>query len=173
MTQILGLDPGPYRSALVVYNGVTVLEHLTLNNDEMLGWLINLHGSALVPPGDQRLVIEQVAAMGMAVGAEVFTTVFWDGRFYEAWVNGGQIAAHLKRHEIKLHLCGSMRAKDANIRAALIDKFGGASAIGTKKAPGPLYGIHGDQWAALSVAVTWYERHVKAEAQPALSAVSE
>jgi hypothetical protein len=42
-----------------------------------------------------------------------------------------------------------MRAKDANIRQALIDKLG---AVGTKKAPGPLYGISGHLWAALAVA---------------------
>ncbi len=170
MTHVIGLDPGPYRSAVVVYDGSAVLEHQTLSNDEMVGWLVNLAHAA-----GQRLVIEQVAAMGMAVGAEVFSTVFWDGRFYQVWVDGGNIAAHLKRHEIKLHLCGSMRAKDANIRAALIDKFGGREwAIGTKKQPGPLHDISGDQWSALAVAATWYDLHVKTtETQPAVRAVSE
>jgi len=170
MTQVIGLDPGPYQSAVVVYDGFTVIEHHTLSNDELIGWLIGFRSTAV----DARLVIEQVAAMGMAVGAEVFLTAFWDGRFYQVWVDGGQLGAHLKRHEIKLQLCGSMRAKDANIRAALIDKFGGQKwAVGTKKTPGPLYGIKGDEWAALAVALCWYDRHVKAEAQPAISAVSE
>ena len=60
------------------------------------------------------------------------------------------------RHEVKLHLCGSARAKDANVRQALIDRFGPGKelAIGRKAAPGPLYGMTGDCWAALGVAVT-------------------
>jgi len=103
-------------------------------------------------------VIEQIAAMGMAVGAEVFETCFWSGRFAEAW--GGSFE-RLKRHEIKMHLCGNMRAKDANIRVALMDRFGGSQSVGKKKTPGPLYGIAGDQWSALAVAVTWFDAHAE------------
>jgi hypothetical protein len=52
-----------------------------------------------------------------------------------------------------------MKAKDANIRQALIDIYGGNDkAIGNKKTPGPLYGIKGDLWAALAVAVTFGRR---------------
>jgi hypothetical protein len=54
------------------------------------------------------------------------------------------------RKDIKLFLCGTMRAKDANIRQALIDKIGPQ---GTKKTPGPTYGIKSHTWAALAVAV--------------------
>jgi hypothetical protein len=43
-----------------------------------------------------------------------------------------------------------MRAKDANIRQALIDKIGPQ---GTKAQPGPTYGIKSHSWAALAVAV--------------------
>jgi len=55
---------------------------------------------------------------------------------------------------VKLHLCGSARAKDTNIRQALIDRYGGSAAIGKKAAPGPLYGVSKDVWSALAVAVT-------------------
>ena len=51
-------------------------------------------------------------------------------------------------------LCKNNRAKDKNIRQALIDRFGpGKAAIGTKKAPGPLYGLKSHLWSALAVAV--------------------
>jgi len=43
-----------------------------------------------------------------------------------------------------------MRAKDANIRQALLDLIGPQ---GTKKTPGPTYGIKSHTWAALAVAV--------------------
>ncbi len=164
MAVIIGLDPGPYRSALVVYDGSRICEHCQAHNLNIVEWLIvhgadrTYHGGTVGDGDTATLVIEQIAAMGMAVGAEVFMTAHWDGRFTQAWT---QPVEHLKRHEIKMHLCGSMRAKDPNIRAALIDKFGGAEwAIGTKKAPGPLYGLHGDAWSALAVATTWYDLHV-------------
>ena len=48
-----------------------------------------------------------------------------------------------------------MRAKDSNIRQALLDLYGGdkRKAIGIKAEPGPLYGIKSHMWAALGVAV--------------------
>ncbi|HET6477318.1 MAG TPA: hypothetical protein VFH93_14740 [Thermoleophilia bacterium] len=45
--------------------------------------------------------------------------------------------------------------KDANIRQALLDRFGGPAAVGRKAAPGPLYGIARDVWSALAIAVTY------------------
>ena len=60
-----------------------------------------------------------------------------------------------------MRLCNSMRAKDANVRQAILDRFGGkAAAIGRKRQPGPLYGIAGDLWAALAVGITWWENQV-------------
>jgi hypothetical protein len=67
-------------------------------------------------------------------------------------------AERVYRRDVKLHICGSQRAKDANIRQALIDCYGGkVEAIGKKKAPGPLYGISSHAWSALAVAQTWWD----------------
>ena len=100
------------------------------------------------------VVIEKVEGFGMAVGAEVFETVFWSGRFAEA---AHPLPVHrIGRKAVKLHLCGTHRAKDSNVRQALIDRYGGKdTAIGRKASPGPLYGVSGDVWAALAVAVTF------------------
>jgi hypothetical protein len=54
---------------------------------------------------------------------------------------------------------GNQRAKDPNIRQALLDIFpgtgGGATPqIGTKAKPGPLYGVTSHAWSALAVAIT-------------------
>ncbi len=67
----------------------------------------------------------------------------------------------MPRREVKLHLCGTARAKDNNIRAALLDRFGGSRsvAVGTAKHPGPLYGIRSHEWAALALAVTFWDQH--------------
>jgi hypothetical protein len=92
----------------------------------------------------------------MAVGEEVFETVFWSGRFAEA-VNPVPVA-RLGRRAVKLAICGDSRAKDPNIRQALIDRYGGKEcAIGTKHLPGPLHAIVRDVWAALALGVAWLE----------------
>jgi hypothetical protein len=144
---VIAIDPGPEESAMVIYDGEKPLHFAKLANADLLEDL------QLAECG--QLVIEQIAAMGMAVGAEVFETCFWSGRFAQAW--SGEFD-RVKRHQVKMHLCGNMRAKDANIRQAIIDKFGGKDrGIGKKKTPGPLFGVSGDCWAALAVAITWWE----------------
>ena len=62
------------------------------------------------------------------------------------------------RKDVKLHLCGSSRAKDPSVRAALIDLYpasggGKCPQIGTKRQPGPLFGVSSHAWPALGVAV--------------------
>lgn len=111
----------------------------------------------------EHCVIEMVASYGMPVGRDVFETVFWTGRFAQMWnVQSGierPHAARIYRLDVKQQLCKDSRAKDSNIRQALIDMFGPGkeAAVGTKSAPGPLYGIKKDMWAALAVAVTYAE----------------
>jgi hypothetical protein len=144
MTMILGIDPGPIQSAYVVWNGATIIEHGKVDNVDML---------QAVYAFPEKVVIEMIASYGMAVGKEVFETVFWIGRFYEAarWE-----PSRRTRGEVKMHLCQSMRAKDNNIRQALIDRFG---APGTKKAPGLTYGLKADTWQAFALAVTYWDLH--------------
>jgi len=105
---------------------------------------------------DVVLAIEMIASYGMPVGKEVFDTCLWIGRFMEAWESRGGTVRLVYRKDVKQFHCGTTRANDANIRAALIDRFGPGreKAVGTKRTPGPLYGIKGDEWSALAVALT-------------------
>lgn len=112
-------------------------------NDGLLEWMS-------LPIEPMTLAIEMIASYGLAVGREVFETCVWIGRFQQAWRQPSDVRL-VYRRDVKLHLCGSPRAKDANIRQALIDKVGPQ---GTKKAPGPTYGVRSHAWAALGVAVT-------------------
>ena len=139
---ILGIDPGPAQSATVLYDAESrkVLSFGIDQNSDVLEYFNNLGiGSTLV--------IEMIASYGMPVGAEVFNTCVWIGRFIQEWqtLNNGP-AFTVKRLQIKSALCHSAKANDANIRAALIDLFGPGKdkAIGCKKAPGPLYGVKSD-----------------------------
>jgi len=149
---ILAIDPGPVRSAWLVYAPeLERPETFAIETNEEL--LARLHA---VRPAVGAVVIEKVESFGMSVGAEVFETVFWSGRFAEAVLSRPSPPAlvRLGRMAVKFHLCQTAKAKDANIRQALIDRFGGASAIGRKAKPGPLYGVAHDVWSALAIAVT-------------------
>lgn len=154
----LGLDPGTEQSAMVAFDGQHVVQNYgTLLNVAVLHQLRTFSDTA-VPVV---LVIEQIESFGMAVGKETFETVFWTGRFAEAWAPHHRRFARLTRKTIKQHLCHTARATDANIRQALLDRFGPGKdkAIGRKATPGPLYGMKGHEFAALAVAVTYFDQH--------------
>jgi hypothetical protein len=148
---VLAIDPGPARSAWCLYSNGFVGGAI-VDNKQMLrilrGPVLQLGAKAA---GIDHLAIEMIESFGMAVGKEVFETVFWTGRFYQAWPG---LCTLVYRKEVKMHLCSSMRAKDPNIRQALIDRLGPP---GKKASPGPTFGIAGDVWSALAVAVTFYE----------------
>ena len=139
---IVAIDPGTTESGFVLFAGGKVAEAGVVDNDEVL--------RMLQASGADMLAIEMIASYGMAVGREVFETCVWVGRFKQAWRDPGAVKL-VYRQAVKLHLCNSPRAKDANIRQALIDILGPQ---GSKKAPGPTYGVSSHAWAALGVAVT-------------------
>jgi hypothetical protein len=136
----IGIDPGPRESAIVVWDGVAVLSARDVPNSAVPHALAGVSAA---------IACEWVECFGMAVGREVFETVFAVGTFSAA-----ATLRLIPRRDVKLHLCASLRAKDANIRQALIDRFG---IVGTKKNPGPLFGISQHRWAALAVAVTAHD----------------
>lgn len=155
MSTVLAIDPGTTESQYLIWDGSFVVEHRLMPNAELLGHLE--HGYQW---DESTACIEMVASYGMAVGREVFETVYWIGRIDETLRRAGLIPVRMYRQEVKLHLCHSARAKDANIRQALIDRFGGKDkAIGKKKTPGPLYGISAHAWAALALAVTFSDKN--------------
>jgi hypothetical protein len=139
---ILAIDPGTTESGWVLLADGRVKASGIDGNETMLAF-IDGHAA-------DTLAIEMIASYGMAVGREVFETCVWIGRFQQAWRNPSAVRL-VYRRDVKLHLCGSPRAKDPNIRQALIDMLG---APGTKRQPGPTYGVTSHAWAALGVAVT-------------------
>lgn len=144
---VLAIDPGTTHSAWCLLDSGAPVKFGTWENETIL-YLLNRRNG-------ERLVVEMIASYGMPVGREVFETCVWIGRFLQQWKNQAGLPFELiYRRDIKLHLCNSVRAKDANIAQALRDRFGGK---GTKAKPGALYGIKGDEWAALAVAVTYWD----------------
>lgn len=165
MTRILAIDPGSERSAWLLWDG-RVVDFGLEDNDSVLAFCRQIQltydrdgigAAGTVKASPDVVVIEQMRGFLRTAGLEVFETCRWAGRFEEA--------AHptrvelLGRKEVVTHLTGSARSGDVDVRAALIDRFGGvggkAAAIGLKASPGPLFGISKDVWSALAIALTW------------------
>lgn len=138
--KIIAIDPGTTKSAYVIYD--KDLKEIGIAENQAI--ITMLEGEPA-----EVLAIEMIASMGMILGQTSYETCVWIGRFIQAFPGSYSL---VYRREVKREICGSPHAGDANIRQALIDKFGPA---GTKKEPGPTYGIKKDMWAALAVAVTF------------------
>ena len=160
MNYIFAIDSGNVESGYVIVerNLSRVIDKGKVPNEELLkiiedfildtrdGWKTETIEVAL----------EMIASYGMAVGKTVFETCVWIGRFQELFHSYGIASEYVYRSEEKLYLCKSMKAKDSNIRQALIDRFG---EVGTKKNQGYFYGFKKDIWAAMAVAVTYHDKH--------------
>ena len=157
--RLLAIDPGPAVSGAVVLDTAVdppaVLEVFPeIDTADLCARCLLVVGQN--KPDD--LAIEMVSSYGMPVGREVFETVLWIGRIGQAFSWGRTTLVY--RKEVKLHLCNSLRAKASNVRRAILDLYprtggGKTPQVGTKKQPGPLYGVSKHAWAALAVGITW------------------
>lgn len=171
MTLHIGIDPGTRETGVATLLGDTVPDSGILPNEELPAWLENLlrdyRDTAAVT--EIRIGIEMIACYGMPVGKDVFETILWIGHFITRFStlaappckpqSPAMAIRKVYRMQVKSHLCHSAKAKDPNIRQAIIDLFppsggGRTPQIGTNPQPGPLYGIKSHAWAALGVALT-------------------
>lgn len=156
---VTAIDPG-YEQSAVLWLDLeqrALIGFQTARNADILAGL----DSSL---GTSPLVLEQIESFGKPVGREVFETVFWAGRFYQAWDrHHADYVYLLSRRLVKTHLCRSASSTDAHVRQALLDRFGPgkAKAVGLKRCPGPLYRLSADGWSALALAVVWTERECR------------
>ena len=155
---VIFIDPGTTQSAWVewdVNRGLDGCIEIGLQgNATVLFYLIE------AAYGDALLVLEEIQSYGMPVGKTVFDTVFWSGRFAQAHRGSFEL---MPRRRVKLQLCGSSRAKDSNIRQAVIDRMG---PIPTKKRPNPRWPAkpRKDIWAAAAMALAWMEEREERQA---------
>jgi hypothetical protein len=159
--KILAIDPGNVESAYVIMDEeYRPLEFGKVKNEELLAITYRL--------GFDTVVIEMVASYGMAVGATVFETCVWIGRFHEKAQQDmdKRDVKYIYRKDVKMNLCGQTRAKDSNIRQALIDRFAQhdlKNGKGTKGNPDWFYGFKSDVWAAYAVGVTYLDSLKRSE----------
>lgn len=147
---VLAIDPGSTDSAYVILGeDYKPIAHEKVPNETLLAHI----QTDFIEHGITDLAVEMIASYGMPVGKEVFETCVWIGRFLQA-ADYIPVKRFIYRKDEKMNLCGSMKAKDGNIRQALIDRFG---IVGTKRAPGWWYGFSKDQWSAAAVGVTYLD----------------
>lgn len=160
--KIFAIDPGNEQSgyAFIEMPNFKLIEFGKIGNTELIAKLINLRDLNF-----DALAIEMIASYGMSVGREVFDTCRWIGRFEQAVSSERTVAMHyIYRRDEKLTLCGSLKAKDTNIRQALIDRYAAhdlRTGKGTKMFPDTFYGVSRDAWQAIAVGVTCYEMNYK------------
>jgi hypothetical protein len=164
--RILAIDPGDTESGFAVIEmpDFKLLDFGKVENQQLLDMLRDYEFDGWKRIGEYTKIrwfaIEMIASYGMAVGKSVFDTCVWIGQFKEALENNGENVDFVYRKDEKMTLCHSMKAKDSNIRQALIDryaKFDFKSGKGTKKNKDVFYGVSKDVWQAIAVGVTWYE----------------
>lgn len=107
------------------------------------------------------LVYEEFQSYGMSVGKSTITSITWNGRFIQAAVSLLKPFYPIYRSEEKITICGTMKAKDANIRQALIDRFAEfdfKQGKGVKAHRDFFYGFAKDSWSGFAIAYTFAEK---------------
>jgi len=161
---ILGVDPGPDKTAFVLYDfnmedykrsRVTDWSNDCLNKD------LFYHFSKLEI---DQVGCESIVCYGKAVGRTTFETAYMVGRVQQ-WADERSIPNGIVSNpEIRLQLCRTTRAGASESRRAILDRFprtggGKTPEIGTKGQQGPLYGMAGNHmWSAFAVAVYYSDK---------------
>lgn len=162
---IFAIDPGnEYSAYVLIENDLSrVIDKGKVSNEELMQiiyqhfFLISNENNKFVS-NIEHVAIEMVASYGMAVGKTVFDTCVWIGRFHQAIKEQANIdPVFIYRMDEKMCLCHDSKAKDSNIRQALIDRFG---VVGTKKNQGYFYGFKKDIWSAMAVAVAFHDKYL-------------
>ncbi len=152
---LLAIDPGNIESGYCyVRDDYEPTLFGKISNEEMM--------QEISAGGYDALAVEMVShyGSGMPAGKTVFDTVRWIGRFEQEAYRRGKKFKLIFRIDEKIDLCKDSRAKDTNIRRALIDRFAKTeSGKGTKKDPDFFYGFSADAWSAFAVGTIWWDMY--------------
>lgn len=156
---LLGIDPGPTASGLVVYElygtgrpGRVLRSYKQATMEQVRMELGTLAAAKLWHDTQVEVVLECTQAGPPST--QVVKTTEVVGRIMEG-CDGRLLTwhAYYRREVLQALNCARKGNKDSLVRLACIELHGGdrAAAIGTKKNPGPLYGVASHAWQALGV----------------------
>lgn len=163
MTTVLAIDPGRWKSGWAVVTDkpqLGVPQH-GINDNRVLATHLQPYcggrGFFDVDWKPQVLAIEMVRSFG-ASGDSLYETAAWVGLFAGAWPGMHRLV--YRSDERLMLLPGERKISDAAVRRAVIEAFpqtggGKEPAIGTKKEPGPLYGVSSHAWQAIGIGLTY------------------
>lgn len=157
MSRVLSLDAGNVSSGWCIIDKGT-LKPLQFDKTE------NRELARMMMDGTLEFddfVAERIQSYGMVVGFTTFRTCEWVGRFVQIALEKGVPVSYVHRKDEKLHICMDSRAKDANIRRALIDRFAQhdfKNGKGNRANPDWFYGFKADIWAAYACGITYIEK---------------
>lgn len=144
---VCGIDPGPEDATWVIWDGEDVTFVFEGSNGAL--YFSDVHLFAI----EDFVTYRPLDRNGRETIKNIGAIRYW-------------IKTHSKdiieipRADVLRYFTGGTKGGDVALRAAIYDRFGGSrqAAIGTKKNPGPLYGLSGSHMlAALAVAIMAYE----------------
>lgn len=151
--KILSLDVGTTESAYCLIEDYKPLKFAKIGNEELL--------NVVKAEEYEKLIYEEFQSYGMPIGKETITSITWNGRYIQSALDIGKDVHPIYRKEEKINICGSMKAKDSNIRQALIDRFAQfdfKNGKGTKKNQDFFYGFKADIWSSYAVGITFLDK---------------
>jgi len=155
--KILSFDPGPEKCGLVLLDTSTMSVSIAMKDATVSASLVAIESWAHEV---DLVAIERVQSYGIS-GSSLLKTSEVVGRLQQQAVRSELPVELVYRREVLQHLDVTGRGnKDSLVRHRLIETFGGTKsvAVGTKKAPGPCYGVSSHAWSALAVAMTALSR---------------
>ena len=183
--KIFSIDPGPETSGACLFD--TAEQKVLwctkdIDNEVLRSDLIAFRCASdctieALNKGFDYIAIETIEPMGLGIGKSTINTAIWVGRLYELAISiliAEWAVKLVRRGDEKIMICGCKTFVDPvsgarkgvsnkQIRQALIDRFpptggGKTPQVGTKKKPGPLYGVTSHAWSALAIAITCEEQ---------------
>ena len=149
---ILGIDPGENKSGVVLFDAKANRVLWAHEKDVQELERILQYGWNEMP---DVIVCENIVPMGVPFSSNLRATCRHIDRL-EFIAEARKIQwVFITRNQVKMTLCGRCKGvKDAHVSCAVQERFGGRkAALGTKKQPGPLYGVSGHCWQALAAVI--------------------
>lgn len=155
MQKILSIDVGTNETGYCIVENETYkpLQFGKINNEELL--------KIVKVEEYDTLVYEEFQSYGMPIGISTIASITWNGRYIQSALDRNIPTFPIYRKEEKINICNSMKAKDSNIRQALIDRFATfdfKNGKGTKKQKDFFFGFSKDIWSAFAIAITFLDK---------------